>query len=192
MYAEHQPLIERYAQRSPLCMARTLEFALATAHRYFATVPGVLATHTGYSRQQAAAVVVLYESKHSIFRTVLDRREDDLALLRYLITLPGLGLVKAGFAAQLIAGSIGCLDVWNARAHQLTRSLRNYNPRATVATLTKKLTTYIAACKAIGTPAFLWDTWCTAMAGRHTPGSTYYPWETPEAVSAFHVETCCR
>jgi len=41
--------------------------------------------------------------------------EDEEAVLRGIVELPGFGVVKAGFWVQLACGSVGCLDRHNLR-----------------------------------------------------------------------------
>lgn len=193
MYLEHQPEIERYAKRSPEQMYNTLEFVIATANRHFSSVPHVLATKRGYSATQLTSLAFLYEGRHMVYRSILDRQHDEVDLLRYLVTLPYLGVVKAGFAAQCITGQVGCIDVWNRNAHGIAPSiLRTPSPTARPATITKNLTLYCAACKVIGGSARMWDRWCQYLADAYTPSGVYYPWRTADEVSAFHVSTCCR
>lgn len=113
--------------------------------------------------------------------------EDDTAtVLDHLVTLPGLGLVKAGFLAQLYGFKVGCIDSHNASIFQVR--VEDYNIRVTMKAETRqrKIREYIDLCYAIGGSDFLWDNWCAYLSG------IYVSVGTPTDVSAKHVELICQ
>lgn len=83
------------------------------------------------------------------------------------LEIPGLGLVKASFLAQLTIGQGACLDVHNLKrfgfkpdAFKLPKSLK-------AETIHSKIRLYNAAWSAHGDSRFWWDTWCDHLAKRH-------------------------
>ena len=187
MYATHQPLIAAHARRGPSQLRDVLAFAAATAHLHFAQVPALMAEyHTGElgSFQPNAR-----DTASADHRFLFDWATDvwaapasftDTALLSELARVRGLGPAKAGFAAQLLFGRVGCLDTHNLRAYGVTVPPRFDRCGAT--TRVARLADYCATCAQLGSSAFLWDSWCASMADR-------YPWDwgRAELVSAAHV-----
>ena len=93
-----------------------------------------------------------------------------------LLEVPGLGIVKAAFVAQLMGFNVACLD-----ARNVAREKRN--PRAyrtdgkTPRQLAPKVRAYVAETH--GRAQEYWDAWCCDVAAA-------YKLE-PEAVSALHL-----
>lgn len=83
-----------------------------------------------FGKNKISAISVLWKDQVEIFqntKTILSRwhYEDDseesrdavMHLFDYYTTLPGLGIAKAGFAVQLVAGALGCFDSVNAKLY---------------------------------------------------------------------------
>jgi hypothetical protein len=108
-------------------------------------------------------------------------------LLNYFASLPGLGLVKGGFLAQLVFGLVGCIDT-----HNLTRfNVRPYDVAArafksakTSATRNRKIEVYLDICAKLGGCAALWDGWCEYVYARNR--GDYYT--SAQQVSQMHVD----
>ena len=93
-----------------------------------------------------------------------ERRYWEAQLLIELAKIPGIGLAKAGFLAQLCWGISGCLD---------THNLRNYGIDANVCSLPAKLkhktklaraSKYSEIVEQLGGTEHLWDEWCKHVA----------------------------
>lgn len=93
-----------------------------------------------------------------------------------LLDVPGLGIVKAAFIAQLMGFNVACLD-----ARNVTREKRN--PRAyrtdgkTARQLEPKVRAYVA--ETFGKAEHYWDAWCQDVAVAYD--------RTPEEISALHL-----
>jgi hypothetical protein len=201
MYADDQPRIAAYALASPQGLYDTGCFVLATINQHFEYVPGVLRTmrEEGKTSKRlspntrrgmealASEAQGLYDDMTSWHR---ERRTDphgiaEHTILRY-VQLPGFGIVKAGFMAQLGLGVGGCLDRHNLRQAGLKESAFERIP-ASAEGLHAKVTTYIQTCKAMGGSEVLWDRWCT-----HVSVLRPHVFPDAEAVSTFHVTCICE
>ena len=192
MYNTHQITIEKWAKENPENMFKTIKFVIATAHRKFAYVPYVLRTDYGFSNGQLDSLEAIYAMRNTVYETIMHQQNNEVELMRYIVTLPHLGTVKGGFLAQLVTGQVGCLDTWNQVKHGIKASAYTIDKKLKEQSVTRKLHAYIAKCKELGGSEVLWDTWCGYLADQFKPGSKEYPWETAEQVSAFHVEACIR
>lgn len=193
MYAPDQQTIEQYAAHGPDETYRVLQFVQATINQRFALVPRIMRDMDTIGQcklltaRQQTALAFLKEGRHMVYHTIQERRHDPVVLMEYLTTLPGYGMAKAGFAAQLLIGEVGCIDVHNLRMYPgFTRNSIRID--GSPAKVYERLIAYVAQCAQIGTAA-LWDNWCARLASLYKPGSVFYPWQTAEQVSKFHV-TC--
>ena len=110
------------------------------------------------------------------------RRAPDY-LVGYLATLPGLGLAKAGFAAQLAFGVSGCLDSYNQTRFGIgVNTFSHFKRRRTVRARLAFATRYNETVEAAGGMAALWDGWCQYVALRRP--QVYL---NADVVSALHV-----
>ena len=99
--------------------------------------------------------------------TIIDSDSDDgtkaKKLMDIFLDVDGLGLPKAGFACQLVAGLVGCMDVHNIRRYGIDPKtlLLSRNPKTSkgIAANDRKIVDYIDMCHNYGTEN-LWDTWC--------------------------------
>ena len=89
---------------------------------------------------------------------------DDL-ILDYL-AIPGLGIVKASFLAQLTVGEGACLDTHNLRSLGLALDAFKTPKTLTIATVRKRIATYNATWRRAGTSAYWWDSWCDGVGNR--------------------------
>lgn len=110
-------------------------------------------------------------------------------LTAYAATLPGLGLVKGGFLAQLAYGVSGCIDVHNARRYGVNvQRFAGFDRLKREATRAARVNEYMALIDKSGGCEALWDSWCEYVAKR-TPAR--YPGGSYE-VSRLHVEAICE
>lgn len=186
MYAQHATAIQRYAQQSPECLEHVIQFVAFTIHTQFDVAaeqvrdmrngePDVRYANnvkaTGYT------INWIEDNRESVWMTLEtlynaaypDEDTADL-MLSYLATnIPGLGLVKAGFALQLTYGMSGCLDTHNLNRFDLKvwagRS-RNFKFLKTGKARYNRVRQYNQACDDCGGTAALWDTWCDYVAKR--------------------------
>lgn len=108
---------------------------------------------------------------------VTSTRQDgcELAILA-LLRVPGLGIVKAAFVAQLMGYDVACLDARNiARDKRNPRAYRT-DGKAPEA-LRPKVKKYVA--ETYGRAAEYWDAWCVDVAEAYG--------RTPQEISELHL-----
>lgn len=196
MYKTHQPIISNHCRACPDNMARALQFCTLTIQESLHRVPdnfplaeegdsGVL---FGW---KYAAYNEAWEYRDHIYKELEEiwstRRGDDDAterLLHYVASLPGFGLAKAGFLAQLVYGVGGCLDSHNLRRLGLNerkfagyKSLKSFDGRRA------KINSYIDTIANMGSTEYLWDSWC-----EHVHALTPSRYDSAEHVSRLHVD----
>jgi hypothetical protein len=105
----------------------------------------------------------------------------DSLILDYL-AIPGLGIVKASFLAQMTVGQGACLDSHNLKALGLDIDAFKTPKRLKVNTIARRITAYRAIWEAEGDSAAWWDRWCDHVA-------TLYPkrFKDGAEVSALHL-----
>ena len=110
-------------------------------------------------------------------------RDKARALMAVFLRVDGLGIPKAGFMCQLVAGLVGCMDVHNIRMYRLDiKDLSlSKNPKTSkgIDANNKKVWAYIDVCHEKGTET-LWDNWCNFLA------TTSKRWIDGAHVSAVH------
>lgn len=204
MFRKHQPIISKWARRSPENLARVIQFCIVSAREKFYDVPALLETCATEGPETAN---VLFGWKSRAYAEAWEQREaihwtcEDVViqsgdpnnmgkmyasyLLSYLATLHGLNLAKAGFVCQLAYGVSGCLDSLNvARLNLPARFCANHSQLKTPIGRLHRAVKYNRAIDGAGGTAKLWDDWCGHV-------STRYPARFPDAetVSAHHL-TC--
>jgi len=110
-------------------------------------------------------------------------RDKARALMEVFLRVDGLGIPKAGFMCQLMAGLVGCMDVHNIRLYGLDiKDLSlSKNPKSSkgIDANNKKVLAYIDMCHDIGTEK-LWNNWCNFLATKSKR------WIDGDHVSAVH------
>lgn len=105
-----------------------------------------------------------------------DQNQVAEAAIIALLRVPGLGIVKAAFVAQLMGFDVACLDARNIKRE-------GRNPRAfrtdgrTPASLSGKVQRYVV--ETYGRAEEYWNAWCADVAEAYS--------QTPEEVSALHL-----
>jgi hypothetical protein len=188
MFDKHQPIIGKFAQQSPDNFFQVLQFTLLTIQQSLHQVPEMMldVNKKGFQSKylwgvKAVAWQNLNDRKPEVYdmaMTLYDAYPNpdhaSSELLLYLASLPGLGLVKGGFVAQLAFGLVGCLDSHNAKRFGLTRSqlsASSFKDARTRKTKSDKVHAYLGLCAELGGCAGLWDSWCSYVASRDTYGT---------------------
>jgi hypothetical protein len=191
MFATDQTRIAAWANKSPDNFARIIQFVIITARVPLYRVPGELIDAIERPDESTAlwgwktrAFRHAWNNRNEIFHhcqdIMIDHDRD--ALLTYLVTLPGLGLAKGGFVAQLIFGVSGCIDTHNlTRAGLHPRAFREFKPTATAKCRRKRVLAYHAMIDTLGGTERLWNDWCAYLANNQP--KTY---RNAEHVSALH------
>lgn len=190
MFATHQPRIEAHA-RTPEGFADVAVFVLLTIQEPLRRVPEYMErVQRGddsplWGIKRRGAEWIWNNGKRWAARCQLlahHRHATDADLLLALTECPGLGLVKAGFVAQLAFGRVGCLDTHNLKRFNLKPDAFALRSKQTPQLKRRKAETYAAKCQELGGCAFLWDSWCEYVATStriEWPGGAF-------EVSAYH------
>ena len=194
MFVDDQMEIETWAARSPQNTLDVGTFVLLTIRQQFSGVGRML------ERVRAGEVAPLWGFKLDGYRYLkvhkkyLHERVRDCRrgkiwvedLLRDYLAVPGLGLVKAGFAVQLLTGEAGCFDMHNIdrfglQAADFTIPSR-VDPDAQLREINTAVDWYVQLCEDYGGSEMLWDGWC------HWVADQYRTWDSGENVSRAHVK----
>ena len=109
----------------------------------------------------------LYADAMAVINSEQSDRDKAQALMAVFLQVTGLGIPKAGFMCQLMAGLVGCMDVHNIKMYGLDlKSLslaKNPKTRKGIDANNKKVLAYIDLCHDIGTVQ-LWNNWCEFLA----------------------------
>ena len=202
VYTPDQQVISTWALESPRQLFEVGLFIQCTINTHFEQVPGMMAEARQEGRnskywnptKRRAYDALLSESQslwHD-FRWWHTRRQDtgdnaDIteAAIARLVDLPGFGIVKAAFMAQLVLGLGGCLDRHNLRKAGLDERIFQRIP-STAEGLHARIKTYVQTCLALGGSEALWNQWATMLSVAR-PAS--FP--TADHVSRWHVTCLC-
>lgn len=192
MYKDHVPMIRDYALSGP---DRTFDvglFVLCTMNKHLELVPRMVDSFHRYgldsnffSKNQRYAVASLWDGReylHSRAHAWVDSWAYPEDVVREIVELPGLGIVKGAFFAQLLGFEIGCLDRHNLRLAGLKEKTFTRVPPSTEG-LRKRLQMYVALCGSLGGSQYLWDSWCV-----HVAKLRPRVFVDAEAVSQLHVD----
>tara|TARA_R110000823_G_scaffold205678_1_gene336507 strand:+ start:237 stop:851 length:615 start_codon:yes stop_codon:yes gene_type:complete len=132
----------------------------------------------------------LQANKHKMYAQMMavinsNKSEDDKAysLMKIFLRVTGLGLPKAGFACQLSAGLVGCMDVHNIKLYGIDPKTLSFNNKSKGAkgktANNNKILKYIKVCHDYGTEN-LWNSWCNLLATKSSK------WQDGNHVSEVH------
>lgn len=112
-------------------------------------------------------------------RIVSYEHDKDLVSLIYdLMAVPGLGLAKASFVAQLTVNDGACLDGHNLRRLGLDPNFTRLDKNLQRDRIEARINAYNASWATQGDSAYWWNTWCVELATKYKV--------TPEEISAMH------
>ena len=121
---------------------------------------------------------------HIIEKYGNESEEAIFEILKLFFLIPNIGIVKAGFIAQMLGFNISCLDSHNLKRLGLKQTHFNVNKKAKTKLIDKKIREYITLCQKKGSE-YWWNTWCKNVAGNtHNKSLT-----DAQAVSRYHVDT---
>jgi len=189
MYAEHQPIISKYAARGPRELANVARFVLATIRTSF---PDAISSYKTLVTSGERRPIAYFGDKHrgldyldnhsvSWWNAIHAARRDRDTLVATFATVPGIGLVKAGFLAQLGFGVSGCIDTHNLQRFGMDYGDVRFNKGAKWSTWVARAHHYNSVTDALGGPELLWNEWCEYV-------SRFQGYGTPEEVSAMHLQ----
>ena len=108
---------------------------------------------------------------------------DVVGAVDVLSNVPGLGIVKASFVAQICGLEVACLDTHNLRALGLAETAFKLAKSVKPDTKRAKIAHYVGLCAQTGGSRHWWNAWCQTVAGNKANRSL----TSADAVSAFHV-----
>ncbi len=191
IYSDHIKQCNEYAQASPANLKRACQFVLATIQQQLETVPvaltdiAELAEGSRFAWGPKLKGVTWLESETHVqllYGAAIAARDRPAALLEVFLQVPGFALVKAGFACQIFAGSVGCIDTHNVALYGIKRGDTRYDP-AKPDTQRRKRERYVALCDGLGGSHALWSRWCDYVASVRP-----FNWTDGAEVSQFHVD----
>jgi hypothetical protein len=195
MYARDCNAIADHAIASPHGLFDVIEFTLCTIQMGLSTVKqqrrdiaargadsaflfGSKRDGWRYARDNIASLwgeaIALRECGTNDAETVTD------AVLLFM-RVPGLGMVKASFVAQMLGFNVACLDTHNLRRLGLPVSAMKISATLKPDTMRRKVSAYVALCQQEGAE-YWWDTWCNYVAGNKSNRML----DTGDVVSKYH------
>ncbi len=187
MYAEHVPMIAAGMHASDDTFIRGILFAVCSIQQPITSVPraltdidrGELKWLWGHKRE---AYDYLQDHGSRLWHDIAwrtDRRPDvSEYVIGALCQVPGLGIVKSVFVAQMLGHDVACLDTINIRREKRNPRQFRTDGKKTGAAFERKVQRYVA--ETFGHAERYWDDWCIDRAD-------FYEM-TPEAMSAIHLE----
>ena len=102
--------------------------------------------------------------------TVCAAREGSISheetVFRFL-SIPGMGIVKASFMAQMLTLEGACLDTHNLRHLGLDQNTFRLAKTLKADTVRDRIVTYVATWRAHGDSATWWNDWCEFVASKY-------------------------
>ena len=181
MYNTHGLKCQKYAQRSADNMADVTLMVVLSIQQNWLSIGNQLAdvrANKSESKFLWGNKIKTYEyleaNKQKIYAqsmAVINSKQTDtqksISLMNIFLRIDGLGLPKAGFMCQLVAGLVGCMDTHNIKLYGLDpKSLalsKNPKTQKGLDTNNQKILAYITLCHNYGTEN-LWNSWCSLLA----------------------------
>jgi hypothetical protein len=104
--------------------------------------------------------------------------------VNHFIQIPSIGIVKAGFIAQMCGFNVACLDRHNVREFGLDEKLLSLSKSLKPELKLKRCKEYTKLCQKKGSE-FYWDYWCNFVAAK---GGMNKALDTGDKVSRYHVD----
>jgi hypothetical protein len=101
------------------------------------------------------------------------------------VDIPGIGMVKAAFIAQMLGLNAACLDRHNVRAMGVSEDAFKLDKTAKPDVISRKVRDYLKVCRRKGSE-YWWNTWCEFVANR---GGMNKSLPTADDVSKYHSDT---
>lgn len=198
MYQRDCTMIAQYALASPQGLYDVIEFTLCTINMPISRVhlqrqsikeegtqskwvSATKANGINYAKMNQA--YLHKQILHIRDKYGLDTIDGSQYAIDLFIKIPSIGMVKAGFIAQMCGFNVACLDRHNVRALGISETALNLNKKVSDELRLKKIREYVKLCRRRGSE-YWWDTWCNYVADR---GGMNKSLPTGDAVSRYHV-----
>lgn len=185
MYREHVPVIAACMRESAEGFKRGVLFALLSIRQPITYVRPMLA-QVDEERAEASCLLGFkrqayrqLELEGARFWEALRGEYEPRRVIIELQRMHGLGIVKAGFVAQLMGCDVACLDSRNNDRDARPRRAYDYvKARTKPEALARKVDRYLGETQ--GRAEEYWDAWCADVAQVYDM--------TPEAISELHLD----
>jgi len=198
MYQRDCTIISKHSISSPDGLYDTIEFTLCTINMPLSRVHTQRVSikkegiHSKWvSDTKAKGILYAQQHKQELHALMLNIREtmgvDSVdagqAVVDLFMRIPSIGMVKAGFIAQMCGFNVACLDRHNVRMLGMSETALRVSKTIKPELRLKKIRKYIELCQVSGAKHW-WDTWCNFVAEK---GGMNASLPTGDAVSAYHV-----
>lgn len=181
MYDTHVPIISGAMRADLATFKRGVMFAILSARVQFNRVPDQCAELKKRGRDAAClwnwkfdAYCYLEAHADLLWREATMARDAETCI-KALCQIPGLGIVKGAFVAQMLGHDCACLDTRNiAREQRNPRAFRTDGIK-TGAAFGLKVAKYCAETR--GRAEELWDTWCNEVGPDYGMTAEACSWE---------------
>jgi hypothetical protein len=192
MFDRDMPLMKAHALASPAGLVDVIAFVLCTIRQPLQSVAAQMrdirangveakclfgAKRAGYAYAVAHADVL-----HAAVAKACEI-DDTIGAVDVLSSIPGLGIVKASFVAQICGLEVACLDSHNLARLGLGEAAFKMPKGLKHETRLAKIRNYVAICADTGGSRHWWNTWCEFVAGNRANRSL----ASADIVSAYHV-----
>ena len=191
MYKRDQYEIQRVCESDPKCTREAMSFVSRSIRNHFSRLSKITDEERSLGIQAPSLKQKIkrdaFEYIHANYKQLhKDIFDPDLSLAEKILSvssIPGIGIVKAGFVLQLCIGKVGCLDTHNLRMFGFGDSAFKFSKTTTRNTALAKARLYIETCEKLGGSEFLWDNWCEFIASKYPKHFT-----SADQVSQMHVD----
>lgn len=198
MYQRDCNAIAHYAMSSPAGLYDVIEFTLCTINMPLSRViqqrvsikaEGIHSKWVSSTKAQGIEYAKdnaqrLHEEINAIAQQygtdTIDGAQEAVDLF---VSIPSIGMVKAGFIAQMCGFEVACLDRHNIRMLGLSETALLLNKKVKPDLRKRKIRDYVKLCRRKGAE-YWWDTWCNYVADK---GGMNKSLPTGDAVSKYHV-----
>lgn len=174
MYAQDVPSIKEFAEASPEGLASVITFALLSARTRFERLQHDVASVRKHGIDSPAlwgwkrdGYLFVQANKADLHSVEPSRLSVMAAMDLFVSTVPGLGLIKAGFVCQMLGQEVACLDARNREQLGVdTRFFDMHNKGLSSRTRQRRISEYLAFSTYTGGAQYWWDDWCNRMGDR--------------------------
>ena len=192
MYDRDMPLMQAHALASPDGLVDVVGFVLCTIQQPLQSVARQMIDLRANGAQskylfgsKRAGYAYAQAHKHVLHAAILKATQvgDVVGAVDVLSNVPGLGIVKASFVAQICGLEASCLDTHNLKRLGLGEAAFKLAKTVKHETKLAKIKTYLDLCLQTGGARHWWNLWCETVAGNRANRSL----TSADAVSAYHV-----
>ena len=173
MFNTHQKDIGKFARKSPENTAQVILVDLLSIQQQWDQVGrqvldvkanGLKSKYLFGSKRGGWEYILA--NKKELHKAIFSRTMPLAEKLLAVASIPGIGIVKAGFVLQLCIGKVGCLDVHNLKRFGLKASAFKLG-KVKYDTALGKAKLYIKLCEDLGGSKYLWDSWCDLLSEKY-------------------------